>query len=259
MIPVNRFVLTFAAILVAATLVLTAHAQAEDTSLAIDMGTTGNSATSVGDIEDCLSVSAGDQFSVDVVIREVTDLLAWELSLEYDGAVLTVVDQDVKMFQGANEGSSPVDISAKLPNDTGSHSLSAFESSDPPSPDSGSGVLARVTFEATADGETEIHLGQHDANDDGTLDRGTLLKNVDAEVIGDSNGDGFFDGDVERAIVVVGDDCPDGYRAATLAGEDTNKDDAWAWYVVGGIAAAVAILAGMVLVFFRRRASAASD
>jgi hypothetical protein len=258
-IPVNRLILILTPVMTAAALIHAGTGHAEDPSLAIDIGTAGNSPTAIGDIENCLGVTAGDRFDVDVIIRDVTDLLAWEMSLDYDGAVLTVVDQDVKMFQGANEGSSPVDISAKLPDDSGSHSLSAFESSDPPSPDSGSGVLTRVTFEATADGETEIHLGQRDANDDGTLDRGTLLKDVNAEVIGDTNGDGFFDGESEPALVVVGDDCPDGYRVATLAGESEDEGGAQAWYVVGGVVAALAIVAGIALALLRRRGNRGSS
>lgn len=236
-------------------LVLTSgHASAEDPSLAIDTGTTGNSGSSLGDLEDCISVDAGDTFGIDVLILDVTDLLAWELSLDYDAAVVTVVDHDVKMFQSVNQGSSPVDISARLPDDSGSHSLSAFESSDPLTPDSGSGVLARVTLEATAEGETELRLGERDVNGDGTIDRGTLLKDVNAEPIGDTTGDGFFDGEVSTAIAVVGDDCPDGYTAASIGSQDTGSSaNGWVYAAAGAFALGCVLVAGVLLRSRRRR------
>ncbi|MEO7665414.1 MAG: cohesin domain-containing protein [Dehalococcoidia bacterium] len=230
------------------------RASAEDPSLAIDTGTMGNSGSGLGDLEDCISVDAGDTFDIDVLILDVTDLLAWELSLDYDAAVLTVVDHDVKMFQSANEGSSPVDISAKLPDDSGSHTLSAFESSDPLTPDSGSGVLARVTLEATASGETELRFGERDANGDGTIDRGTLLKDVNAEPIGDTTDDGFFDGQVSSAIAVVGDDCPDGYTVASIDSQDTGSSaDGWVYAAAGAFALGCVLIAGVLLRSRRRR------
>jgi hypothetical protein len=164
------------------------------------------------------------------------------------------VDHDVKMFQSVNEGSSPVDISARLPDDSGSHSLSAFESSDPLTPDSGSGVLARITFEATASGETELRFGERDANGDGTIDRGTLLKNVNAEPIGDTTGDGFFDGQVSTAIAVVGDACPDGYTAARFDSTNTgSSSNGWIYAAAGTFALGCVLVAGALLRSRRRR------
>ena len=71
-----------AASLLALAAIITALPQrvsAEDPSLAIDVGTEGNGPTSVGEIHDCISVGAGDRFDVDVLIQDVTDLLAWEV------------------------------------------------------------------------------------------------------------------------------------------------------------------------------------
>lgn len=231
------------------------HTSAEDPSLAIDVGTSGNTGNAVGEIEDCISVATGEQFEVDVLILEVTDLLAWEIHLDYDPAVLTVVDHDVKLFQGANEGSSPIDISARLPNHSGFHTLSAFESSDPPRVDSGSGVLARVTLEATADGETEIALGQRDINNDDVLDRGTLMRDVDAAVIGDTNEDNFFDGEVTGAIAVVGDDCPPGYNVATPASSDPGDTQGWLYAAAAGMIGVIGVAAVVAIVVVRRRST----
>jgi hypothetical protein len=230
----------------------------EGPALAIDVGTGGNSGTSYGEIEDCVSVETGARFDVDVLIMDVADLLAWEVNLDYNPTVLEVVDQDVKLFLGGNEGSSPIDLSAKLPDDSGFHSLSAFESSDPPTPDTGSGVLARVTLEATGEGESDLGFGERDLDANGDLDRGTLLKDVDAKVIGDESGDDYFDGETTGAVVVVGDDCPDGTNAISVAGaEDSSESSSWVYVAAALGAAALALVAGAVVVIRRRRRSAA--
>ena len=80
--------------------------------------------------------------------------------------------------------------------------------------DSGSGVLARLTLEAKADGQSLLRFGNRDINEDGVQDRGTLLKDANADVIGDDTGDDFFDGEQQDAMVAVGEDCPDGSTAA---------------------------------------------
>ena len=251
------------ALLLAATALLLAAtspawAQADGPSLSIDAGPEGNGPTSIATIQDCVSAPLGAQFEIDVVIRDVEDLLAWEMELEYDPAVVIVVDHDVRLFQGANPGSAPIDLSARVPDDSGYHSLSAVESSDPPAVDSGSGVLARVTLEAVGEGESPLRLGDRDINEDGTLDRGTLLKNVDAEVIGDETGDSFFDGPRGEAIVVVGNDCPAGSSSVSVEGSASSNGSGFPWlYVAGAIVAALAVSGlGWLLLLSRRKSSA---
>ncbi len=250
------------ALLLAATALLLAAtspawAQAEGPSLAIDAGPEGNGPTSIATIQDCVSAPLGARFEIDVLIRDVEDLLAWELELEYDPTIIVVVDHDVRLFQGANPGSAPIDLSARVPDDSGYHSLSAVESSDPPAVDSGTGVLARVTLEAVGEGESPLRLGDRDINEDGTLDRGTLLKNVDAEVIGDETGDSFFDGPRGEAIAVVGDDCPAGSSSVSVEGSASSNDGGFLWlYVAGAIVAALVVSAlGWRLLISRRKST----
>jgi hypothetical protein len=230
---------------------------AEGPTLAIDAGSGGNSSDSVGEIEDCVSVDAGDQFKVDIIIMDITDLLAWEVSLDYDPEVLTVIGHDVKLFQAANPGSAPIDISSKTPDTSGFHTLSAFESSDPPAVDSGSGVLARVTLEAIAKGESKLRFGNRDLNQDGKQDRGTLLRDVSAAIIGDETGDDFFDGETQDALAVVGSDCPPGSKVAVASGGDPSDGGSAPWLVIGGAAAATVVLAGGITaaVLSRRRSA----
>jgi hypothetical protein len=235
-------------------------AQSDETSMAIDAGIDGNGPTSIGRLEDCISVSAGETFQIDMVIRDVTDLLAWEASLDFDPAVVWVVGHDVKLFQEANDGSSVIDISSQLPDNSGFHTLSAFESSDPPAVDTGSGVLARLTLEARAQGQSLLRFGTLDINSDGVQDRGTLLKDTDADVIGDDNGDDFFDGERQDAMVAVGDDCPDGSTAAESGGSGGGGSSAA--MIAGAVAGALAIAAiaiGAVLLLRRRGSRASAD
>jgi hypothetical protein len=235
-----------------------ARAQNGEPSLAIDAGIDGNGPDAVGRIEDCISVSPGETFQIDMVIQDVEELLAWEASLDFDPAVVTVVGHDVKQFQEVNAGSSVIDISSQVPDDSGFHTLSAFESSDPPQVDTGSGVLARLTLEAQADGQSLLRFGNRDFNQDGVQDRGVLLKDIDADVIGDETGDDFFDGERQDAMVAVGEDCPDGSTPAQAAGAGDNGSSGL--MIAGGIAAgiALAVVALGAVLLLRRRGAGAS-
>ena len=229
-------------------------AQAASPSLVIDAGISGNDATSIGTIENCISVPKDAEFQMDVVIRDVTDLLAWEIYLEYDGSVVNVTSQNVKLFQQANPGSSVLDISDRVPDDTGLHHLAALDSSDPTTPDSGTGVLARVTFKAVGSGDTKIGFGSQDLDHNGTPDKATLLRNVAAGPIGDTNNDNFFDGQVTGAEVAVDQDCPAGTVVAPPP-VTKSSSSSFPWLIVGGIAVAVVVLvgAGGALMLSRRR------
>ncbi len=233
-------------------------AAAADPSLAIDAGIGGNQATTVGTIENCISVQKDTQFQVDVVIQNVSDLLAWEMYLDYDPTVVTVVDQDAKIFQQANAGSSVLDLSGRVPDDSGFHYLAAFDSSDPPTPDSGSGVLVRVTLKAVGAGDSKIRFGRRDFNGDGVLDKGTLLRGADGKPIGDTNGDTLFDRELTDGEVAVSQDCPAGAKIAPSPPGPGASGISVPWLTAGGVAALVAALGGVgAVVFVARRRSAA--
>jgi hypothetical protein len=239
-------------------------AQADGPTFAIDAGPRGNEATKLGRIEDCVEVARGDRFQVDLVVQDITDLLAWEIPIDYDPDVVIVVGQDVKLFQQANEGSSVLDLSARLPDDTGFHTLAAVDSADPDAPDSGSGVLARITLEAVGAGESPIRFGNRDADSDGNIDRASLIRNADTEIIGDDDGDTFFDGEQVDALVVVDGDCPSGATVAEAATVDepagpVNSNGSTPWPLIGGgIAAGVAALLALAFLLTRRRSRPAA-
>jgi hypothetical protein len=154
-------------------------------------------------------VSTGDTFQVDVFVTDVTDLLAWETYFVYDMSVINVVSRDVMMFQAANAGSNVFDVSEGLPDIDGHYRIAAVDLADPPAPDSGSGVLAKLTLEAVGPGVSPLSLSPIDINEDGSIDLGPSLKNSEAESIGDLDSDGFFDGPIANAQIAVDTACPE--------------------------------------------------
>ena len=162
-------------------------------TVGVDANPSGNTATSLGVINDCREVSAGQTFDVDIYITDVTDLLAWEMIFNYDGPVVSVESVDVKMFQAANPDSNILDLSYSL--DIG-HFVSAADIGTD-AEDSGSGVLARLTLGAAGTGVTPITLGA------------VVLKDKENAAIGDTNGDVYYDGFNYSAWVAVDQACPD--------------------------------------------------
>jgi hypothetical protein len=182
----------------------------EGVTIGVDTDPTGNTATSLGPIDSCLSVSTGDTFQVDVFVSDVVDLLAWETYFVYDMSVINIDSRDVMMFQAANEGSNVFDVSEALPDIDGQYGIATVDLADPPAPDSGSGVLARLTLKAVGAGVSPLSLSGIDINGDGTIDLGPFLTNIEAESITDLNDDGFFDGPIANAEITVDGACPSG-------------------------------------------------
>ena len=176
--------------------------------IGVDADPAGNTATSLGPIESCVSVSTGDTFEVDVFVMDVVDLLAWETYFVYDNAIISIVDHDMQMFQAANDGSNVFDVSENLPDLDGRYRLSGADIGDPPTPDSGSGVLASLTLKASGPGLSPARLASVDLDGDGATDLGTFLRDVRGDPISDSDGDGFFDGQVFDAQIAVDTACP---------------------------------------------------
>lgn len=225
----------------------------EPTSLSIDVIPTDNTPTSVAQIDSCALAQDGDTFDIDLIIENVTDLLAWELLISYDPEVLEVLDKDATLFQGANSGSDIFDLSEETPDDDGIYLLQSFDAAEPDSPDSGSGVLARLQLKAIGPGISPLTIDKPDLDGDGTPDQGPLLRNVAGDIMGDDDGDTLFDGPVSNAEIRVGETCPGAALGATVLTSD-NGGISLALLIgaiVGGVAAVV--LAAMVIM--RRRAA----
>jgi hypothetical protein len=199
-----------------------AQAQQPETSIGIDADSSGNTATSLGTIDECAVISKGESHDVDIFVQNVTDLLAWEAVITFDPKVLQIVGEDVQLFQAANEGSDVQDVSGELPDSDGRYWVQAFDAADPIAPDSGSGVLARITVQGVGPGVSELRLPLTDLDGDGKPDEGPLLRDVDANPIGDVNGDTLFDGPIADARIAVDASCSDRLGPAASGGEDNS-------------------------------------
>ncbi len=180
-----------------------------------------NAATSLGSLEACRTAASGQQFTIDLFITNVTDLLGWATTVHYDPAVVNVAAVDVRMFQNANGGSNILNASDPVPNSDGSFYASAIDLGAPPWQDSGSGVLARITLTAVGPGSSAVTVGP------------SYLTNVSGRPIGDINGDSVFDGAAFNARVAVDQPCvvdsdndgvPDGTDNCRLSPNPDQKD-----------------------------------
>jgi hypothetical protein len=108
---------------------------------------------------------------------------------------------------------------------------------------------------AVGPGASPIRFGSQDLNFDGKLDKGTLLRDSNNQIIGDQNGDTFFDGPSTAATVVVDGSCPPGSIVAPLPPHaGATGGSSFPWLIVSiGVAAAVVVVGGGVALFFLRR------
>jgi hypothetical protein len=127
-------------------------------SLGVDADPDGNTATSLGTIDPCVSVGVGDTFTIDVFIRDVEDLQVWHVFVRYDPSLVNISDRNVAMFLAAAPGSDVRDGSYGDPDLSGAYDLLASDVADDPPYETGSGVLARLTFTATSPGLTAIGI-----------------------------------------------------------------------------------------------------
>lgn len=185
------------------------------TALALDVQINGNSAASVGLIDSCTSVAMDATFPVDVIVRRVTNLVAWEVYLQYDRNRLEVVGVDVgnnsedPLFLSVASNSNVINVSDPVPNHNGLYRLAAADIGIPAAPEQGSGVLARLTLKAKAAGAAALGLPHLDYNKDGTYDLGPRLITLQGKEIGDGDGDGFLDSLGNSGHVAIGSSCAD--------------------------------------------------
>jgi len=211
-------------------------------TLAVDADATGNSATALGQRDVCIQVHSGDTFQVDVTTENVQELAAWDGYLKLDVNTVHIIDRSADLLLASVPESDPFDVSESVPEgdaDDGRYHMGAAIISDPPLSVTGSGVLTRLTLEAVRSGVTTLSVQPIQTNA-GTI--GTVLTDVNANHIGDEDGDSFFDGPTLDAKVAVDEDCPadgDG-PIAVITGGGGEGMPAWliAAAAVGLVAAA---------------------
>lgn len=225
-------------------------------TLGIDVDPTGNGATVLGAREVCIEVSSGDTFDVDITIESVEGLSAWEAYFGFDQEVVNVVDRDVQLFLTSTPAANAFDVSDSVPHDDDRpYRVGAANIADPPEGASGSGVLARLTLEATGSGMTDLTVGIQPTDIDKPV--GPTLTDVDANQIGDSDGDSFFDAPTLDAKVAVDESC-DGSGAVGPTTALSGGGGGIAWWIF--LAAAVGLVAtagigGVALITLRRTGS----
>lgn len=166
------------------------------TTVGIDADPTGNTATSLGQIDACVSVGAGQSFDVDIFITDVASLAGWQTIFAYDRSVLKVAKSDLELFLAGPERGRILNLSDEAPDQDGNYSIVAIDTTLDPAGHSGSGVLARVTLEAVGTGMSFLTLSE------------IILPDPNANIIGDLTGDEIFDGTISNAQVWVGEPCP---------------------------------------------------
>jgi hypothetical protein len=128
------------------------------TSIGLDVDPDGNTASSLGPIDSCVSVGVGDTFSIDVFVRDVEDLQVWHVLVGYDPSVVNITDRNVQMFLAADPGSEVIDNSYGDSGLSGAYDLLASDIAEDPPHESGSGVLARLTLTAAEPGLMAIRI-----------------------------------------------------------------------------------------------------
>jgi hypothetical protein len=190
------------------------------TSLFVDVVTAGNSAAAVGSVDDCVEVDVGDTVTIDIGVQDVSDLTAWEATLVFDQDVLELQDRDPRLFL-ASAANSRLTVQSDLEPPTDFHPTGGLfigaADSNTGAAESGSGILARITLKAIAEGVSTAYLPQLDLDDNGSTDKGPRLLGPggEGEPIADINGDSYFDGSTTGAMVVVEGSCQTATPPAT--------------------------------------------
>jgi len=126
--------------------------------------------------------------------------------LGYGPTRLNVTGYNVGMLLAANSGSQVQDFTRTavgepdhLPDADGKFTPAAFDFGTAPGhTETGSGVLVRITFHAIANGTSPLTLTKVKLSDPANP----------PNPIGDTNGDGIFDGPISNAEIRIGEPCP---------------------------------------------------
>lgn len=153
------------------------------------------SSTSSSSADTCVEVDEGDEFAIDIFVTNADSLTAWELRVDYDPEVVSLESADYDYLLTASGGGVfPSLFEKEL---EGRYFLAAAETRNP---DSGSGVLARLTLTALEKGTSAISITSSP-----NFYRPRLTGASGA--ISDSNGDGLWDGDLTGGKVAVDQRC----------------------------------------------------
>ena len=108
-----------------------------------------------------LELGAGNTSTVDILVEDVTDLYGFEFEITFDPAVLEVVDADPDeegvQIEAGDFLSPDWTLDNTVDNDNGTITYALCQMNPSP-PQSGDGVLARITWRGKAAGTSPIQL-----------------------------------------------------------------------------------------------------
>ncbi len=130
--------------------------------VAIDTDTSGNAANSLGTTQNCLAPTSGSTFTIDMVAKGIPPfanfgggLGGFDFTLLYDPSQLVVTAVNDQMMLAT--GTHNIISYTEAPPDTDGHLLvRAYDLSN--NPESGNGVLARITLNAIGSGQSNLSV-----------------------------------------------------------------------------------------------------
>ena len=180
-----------------------ARAQSGETIhiVAVDADITGNTATSLGPLNACTRVEPGKSVTLDLVVDAVPasrGVIAYQINIEYDPAVLQVTQANNEMLLAATGSYEPFEgLSEPLPDTDGNYLIIIADLASGvvgDNTESGPGVITRLTFKAKASGLSTVAPVFNPPNEYPAL-IDTQNTTIGVDTIG-------------AASVAVGQDCP---------------------------------------------------
>jgi hypothetical protein len=163
--------------------------------------TSGGTASSAG-VDTCVSVDRGETFEADVFATNIPNLVHFEFRVEFNPDVIALVPDavDLNHFLAQDGGAAQfIQIDQDAP---GRWFIGAADQS---APDSGSGTLARLTFEAVGNGASSVSIAAQPKAASPIVE--SVGPGYTQSFIGDDDGDSYWDGRLSSGRVAVGSSC----------------------------------------------------
>ena len=133
--------------------------------VAVDMLTSGNSATALGPVDDCIQVNRNISHQIDIVVDAIPPnppadgggISGFQFFLHFDPQIVQITNVDNNFLLTSAGGGVPVDFTDPL-STQGDGVLSIAAADFGSHLDSGPGVLSRITVKGIADGRSELSL-----------------------------------------------------------------------------------------------------
>jgi hypothetical protein len=127
-------------------------------SVGVDADATGNDAGFLAGIDTSRTVPCNTEFYIDIYVTDAVNLQVWNVTFKYDPKILGVYGRNVQMFLAESSGSDVADLSNGDRGLHGVYDLLASDRANPAAPESGSGVLVRLTAKGLAPGVTKAEV-----------------------------------------------------------------------------------------------------